>query len=109
MKTLGKRSKWLDTVLGILYAPLALISCLLPMASDAAVDATNPVYVCLIHIFSVIAMIVPLLCVAGIILSGRFRKKGRHGSALAVLLLPFALFGLNLILLAIAEALPKVI
>ena len=56
-----------------------------------------------------LAIIIPFLCVAGIIVSLILRKKGYSISSFVVQFLPLVIFILNIILLCIAESIPAVI
>ena len=109
MKRIDRIGKIFNLILGILYIPLSLFSWLLQMASESTMSATNPLYINFINIFCVIAFLIPLLCVAGILLSIVFRRKGRSVFSFVIQFLPLVIFLLNLLLLAVAESLPAVI
>ena len=109
MKRIDRIGKFFNLFLGILYIPLSLFSWLLQMASESTMGATNPLYINLINIFCVIAFLIPLLCMAGILLSIVFRRKGRSVFSFVIQFLPLVIFLLNLLLLAVAESLPAVI
>ena len=109
MKRIDRIGKIFNFILGILYIPLSLFSWLLQMASESIIDAANPLYINLINIFCVIAFLIPLLCMAGILLSIVFRRKGRSVFSFVIQFLPLVIFLLNLLLLAVAESLPVVI
>ena len=106
MKKIDKIGKKLNLILGILYVPLSLFSWLLQMASESTMSATNPLYINLINVFCVISFLIPLLCIAVILLSIVLRKKGHSVFSVVIQFLPLAIFLLNLILLAAAESLP---
>ena len=109
MKRIDRIGKFFNLFLGILYIPLSLFSWLLQMASESTMCATNPLYINLINIFCVIAFLIPLLCIAGILLSIVFRRKGCSVFSFVIQFLPLVIFLLNLLLLAVAELLPAVI
>ncbi len=109
MKRIDRIGKFFNLIVGILYIPLSLFSWLLQMASESTMGATNPLYIYLINIFCVIAFLIPLLCIAGILLSIVFRRKGRSVFSFVIQFLPLVIFLLNLLLLAVAESLPAVI
>ena len=104
-----KISKAFNIVLGVVYIPLSLFSWLLQMASEGTIDATNPLYITLIEIFCIISFIIPFLCIAGIIISVIFRKKGYSKCSLVIQFLPLVIFALNLMLLCYAESMPEII
>ena len=79
------------------------------MASESTIDATNPLYITLIEIFCIISLIIPFLCIAGIIVSLILRKKGYSISSFVFQFLPLVIFILNIILLCIAESIPAII
>jgi hypothetical protein len=95
-----------NIVLSIIYIPISWISWLFMMASEATIDATNQTFIFLINVFCWITMIIPFLCFLGIFLSVRYRKKGYSVRSFVVQFLPLIIFGLNLLLLFIAERLP---
>lgn len=107
MKELDKLGKLLNLILGILYIPLSLFSWLLQMTSESTLNATNQLYISLIDIFCIIAFLFPLLCIAGILASIFFRKKGHTALSLVAQFLPLAVFFLNLILLVCADLISK--
>ena len=95
-----------NIVLSIIYIPISWISWLFMMASEAKIDATNQTFIFLINVFCWITMIIPFLCFLGIFLSVRYRKKGYSVRSFVVQFLPLVIFGMNLLLLFIAERLP---
>ena len=109
MQKIEKISKVFNIVLGVVYIPLSLFSWLLQMASEGTIDATNPLYITLIEIFCIISFIIPFLCIAGIIISVIFRKKGYNKCSLVIQFLPLVIFALNLMLLCYAESMPAII
>ena len=109
MQKIEKISKAFNIVLGVVYIPLSLFSWLLQMASEGTIDATNPLYITLIEIFCIISFIIPFLCIAGIIISVIFRKKGYSKCSLVIQFLPLVIFALNLMLLCYAESMPAII
>ncbi len=109
MKKLDKIGTVFNIILGVSYIPLSLFSWLLQMASESTIDATNPLYITLIDIFCIISLIIPFLCIAGIIVSLILRKKGYSISSFVVQFLPLVIFILNIILLCIAESIPAII
>ena len=109
MQKIEKISKVFNIVLGVVYIPLSLFSWLLQMASEGTIDATNPLYITLIEIFCIISFIIPFLCIAGIIISVIFRKKGYSKCSLVIQFLPLVIFALNLMLLCYAESMPAII
>ena len=109
MKKLDKIGAVFNIILGVSYIPLSLFSWLLQMASESTIDATNPLYITLIEIFCIISLIIPFLCIAGIIVSLILRKKGYSISSFVVQFLPLVIFILNIILLCIAESIPAII
>lgn len=109
MQKIEKISKAFNIVLGVVYIPLSLFSWLLQMASEGTIDATNPLYITLIEIFCIISFIIPFLCIAGIIISVIFRKKGYSKCSLVIQFLPLVIFALNLMLLCYAKSMPAII
>ena len=109
MKKLDKIGKIFNVILGITYIPLSLFSWLLQMASEITMEATNSIYITLINVFCVVCFIIPLLCIAGIIVSVILREKGYSKSSFIVQFVPLAIFILNIILLCIAESIPAII
>ena len=109
MKRIDRIGKIFNSILGILYIPLSLFSWISQMASESTMGATNPLYINFINIFCVIAFLFPLMCIAGILLSIVFRRKGRSVFSIVIQFLPLVIFLLNLLLLAVAESLPAVI
>jgi len=109
MKKLDKIGTVFNIILGASYIPLSLFSWLLQMASESTIDASNPLYITLIEIFCIISLIIPFLCIAGIIVSLILRKKGYSISSFVVQFLPLVIFILNIILLCIAESIPAII
>ncbi len=98
-----------NIVLSIVYIPISWFCWLLFMASEATIDATNPTFIILINIFCWITLLIPFLCFLGIFISVRFRKKGHSVWSFIVQFLPLIMFGMNLLLLFIAESLPSTI
>ncbi len=98
-----------NIVLSIIYIPISFFSWLLFMASEATIGATNQVFIAMINIFCCITLVIPLLCFLGILLSVRFRRKGYSVWSFVIQFLPLILFGMNLLLLFIAESLPAAI
>ena len=109
MKKLDKIGKIFNVILGITYIPLSLFSWLLQMASEVTMDATNSIYITLINVFCVVCFIIPLLCIAGIIVSVNLRKKGYSKSSFIVQFVPLVIFILNLILLFVTDFIPTAI
>ena len=109
MKKIEKIGKVFNIVLSVVYIPLSLFSWLLQMASEGTIDATNPLYITLIEIFCIISFIIPFLCIAGIIISVIFRKKGYSKCSLVIQFLPLVIFALNIMLLCYAESMPAII
>ena len=95
-----------NIILSIIYIPISWISWLFMMASEATIGATNQTFIFLINFFCWITMIIPFLCFLGIFLSVRYRKKGYSVRSFVVQFLPLVIFGMNLLLLFIAERLP---
>ncbi|MBR5121600.1 MAG: hypothetical protein IKU89_03540 [Oscillospiraceae bacterium] len=109
MKKLDKIGKIFNIILGVTYIPLSLFSWLLQMASESTIDATNSIYIPLINAFCVICFIIPLLCIAGIIISVILRKKGYSKSSFIVQFIPLVIFILNLFLLFVTDFIPATI
>ena len=95
-----------NIILSIIYIPISWISWLFMMASEATIGATNQTFIFLITVFCWITLSIPFLCFLGIFLSVRYRKKGYSVRSFAVQFLPLIIFGMNLLLLFIAERLP---
>lgn len=108
MKKIDKIGRIFNWILGAAYIPLSFFSWLLQMASEGTLDATNPLYINLIEIFCMIAFIIPLLCVAAIVMSVVLRRRGHSMLSFVIQFLPLVIFILNLILLAFAESLPAI-
>jgi Na+-driven multidrug efflux pump len=106
MKKLDKISNICNAILTVLYVPLSLFSYLLYMASEATMDANNPLFISLINVFCVITLLIPLMCFAGIAGSMLLRKNGRSVSSFIVQFIPMVIFVLNNLLLKYAESLP---
>ena len=106
IKKLDKAGYIFNILLSILYVPISWFSWLLLMASEVTIDATNQTFIFFINVFCWITMIIPFLCFLGIFLSVRYRKKGYSVRSFVVQFLPLIIFGLNLLLLFIAERLP---
>ena len=109
MKKIDKVSKILSWIFGILYIPLSFFSWLLVIASDLTIDATNPLYIGLIDAFCIITFSITFLCIASAFVSKVLRTRGKNLAAIIVLCLPLVIFLLNLILLAFAETLPRIL
>ena len=109
MKKLDTIGTVFNVILGVLYCPLSLFCLFLQMASASTIDATNEVYIALVNIFCIVALIIPFLCVAGIVASVILRKKGHSISSFVIQFIPLAIFILNIILLCIAESIPAII
>ena len=102
---IGNAFRW---ILGILYIPLSLFCWLLQMASEGAIGATNPLYILLIDMFCVIAFIIPLLCVATMVVSVLLRETRHWILSLVIQFVPLGIFLLNWILLTVAESLSTI-
>lgn len=98
-----------NIVLGTLYVPLSIFCWLLTMASESTIDATNPAYINMVNIFCTICFFIPFICAASIALSVVLRIKKHRVISFLIQFLPIVLFGLNLLLLYVAELLPKII
>lgn len=109
MKKIDKLGTLFNAIFGITYIPLSLYSWLLQMASESTMDATNQVYITLINVFCIISFIIPLLCIAGIILSVFLRKKGHSIFSFVIQFIPLLIFILNIIVLYVAESIPAII
>ncbi len=109
MKKLDKITKSTNVILGVLYVPFSMFCWLLQMASESTIDATNPIYIKLIEIFCFVSFLIPIFCVVGITVSVVFRKKGHSVGAFIIQFLPIIAFALNLVLMAVAESLPRII
>ena len=107
MKKIDKISTIFNIVLGVLYVPLSFFCLLLQMASDGTVGATNPLYIQMNRIFCMAVLTVPFFCVAGIILSIVFRKKGWHVWSFIIQFLPIVVFGLDLVFLGFTNYIPR--
>ena len=106
MKKLDKAGFICNTILSILYIPVSFFSFLSFMASELTIGSTNRVFIILINIYCLISMLIPLFCIAGILISVILRKKGHSVLSFAVQFLPLIIFGVNLLLLVVAESLP---
>ena len=95
----------LSIVVTILYIPISLFSFLLGMFSEVVMDTTNQIFINLINISSCIAMLVPIFCFFGILLSIRCRKKGYIAWSFVLQFLPLVIFSLNLLLIYMADVL----
>lgn len=109
MRKFDKVGRVFNIILSVAYIPLSLFSWLLQMASENTIDATNPLYITLINVFCIISFFVPLLCVAGIVMSVILRKKGYSIFSFVIQFLPLVIFILNLVLLCFAESIPAMI
>lgn len=105
MKRQDTVGKVLCVVLGVLYAPLSLVSWLLMMASDGAIDAANPLHIGFNTAFCAVSSVIPLLCAAGVL----WQRKERRGLSMVALFAPLAVFVMNMVLQAVTESLPWVI
>ena len=109
MKKLDKLSKLLNLILGFLYIPLSLFSWLLQMASESAMEATNPLYINLISIVCVVAFLIPFLCIVGTLVAIFLRRKRHYILSIVFQLMPLTVFLLNLALLACTDLIPMVV
>lgn len=93
---------------GTAYLIVSLVSWfVMPMALKVAIDATNPLYICLIDICEIVFFIIPLLCIAAIVANVILRKKELRVASFVVKILPLVIFGLNMLLFGLAGLLPK--
>ena len=97
MKKSKKVGYVLNIILAILYIPMSLFSFLLGMVSEVVMDATNQIFISLIHISSCVAMLVPIFCFVGILFSIRCRKKGYIVWSFVLQFLPLVIFCVNLL------------
>ena len=95
----------LSIVLTILYIPVSFFSFLLGMLSEVVMDTTNQIFINLINILSCIAMLVPIFCFFGILLSIRCRKKGYIAWSFVFQFLPLIIFGMNILMIYIVDGL----
>ena len=95
----------LSIVFTILYIPISLFSFLLGMFSEVVMDTTNQIFINLINISSCIAMLVPIFCFFGILLSIRCRKKGYIVRSFVLQVVPLIIFSVNLLLIYIIDIL----
>ena len=109
MKKIDKLGRMFNIILTVLYVPLSLFSWLMQMVSVDTIDATNPVYITWINIFCIISFLIPLLCIAGIVVSVLLRRKGHTVPSFIVQFIPLAVFILNLAFLFFADFIPKAI
>ena len=109
MKKLDKAGYIWNIILSIIYIPVSFFSWLSFMASEATIGATNQVFIAMINIFCHISLMIPLFCFLGILLSVRFRRKGYVVWSFVIQFLPLIIFGMNLLLLFIAETFPATI
>lgn len=109
MKKLDTIGTVLNVVLGVLYCPLSVFCLFLQMASESTIDATNEVYIALVNIFCIVALIIPFLCVAGIVASVILRKKGHSILSFIIQFVPLLVFFLDLILSFIGGSVPAII
>lgn len=109
MEKIDKVGRVFNIILSVTYIPLSIFSWLSQMASESTIGATNPLYISLIEIFCAVSFIVPLLCIAGIIMSVVLRKKGYSIIAFIIQFFPLLIFVLNLILLYFAESVATII
>ena len=109
MKSINEASKICNIVLGVIYVPLSLYCFLLQMVSEGKIGATNSLYIGLTDLFCYVALLIPVLCIVGIVLSVVFRKDGHGIVSLVVQFVPLIVFLLDLLLLEFAESVPAVI
>lgn len=109
MKKLDKAGYICNIILSIVYISISFLSWLLFMASEATIGATNQVFIAMINLFCFITLTIPLLCILGIFLSVRLRKRGHSIWSFVVQFIPAVVFGINLLLLFILESLPATI
>ena len=109
MKKLDKLGRVFTVILSVLYFPMAFISWLMQMVSVDAMNATNPVYIALIKIVCAIAFLMPLLCVACVVVAVLLRKRGCSVLSFLIQLAPLVIFLLSFALLAITDVVPKVL
>lgn len=95
----------LSIVLTIIYIPVSFFSFLLGLFSEVVMDTTNQIFINLINISSCIAMLVPIFCFFGILLSIRCRKKGYTVWSFVLQFLPLVIFGVNLLMIYIVDSL----
>jgi len=105
MNKLDKITLILNIVLSVLYVPFSIFCFLLQMASEGGIDVTDTLYIRLMDIFCFVSAIIPLLCIAGIILSVVLRKRGHSILSFSIQFLPIIVFVFNLILSMYAESL----
>jgi len=106
MKRLDRVGAALNSILSVLYIPFLLFSFLMGMASDAAAGASNPAYVFLYEAASYIMQLSGLLTIPSIFLSVSWRRAGRSVPAFIVQFAPLIVFGLGLLMMSAADALP---
>ena len=109
MNKLDKLGVVFNIILSVLYVPMSFFSCLLMMASEGTIDATNQLYINLITVFCYITGLVPLICILGIAFSVFFRKRKRSILSFVIQFLPLVVFVLNVIFLFYIETLPPII
>ncbi|MBR2878006.1 MAG: hypothetical protein IKL42_05655 [Clostridia bacterium] len=85
-----------NIILFFLYIPFSNFNFLLLMASEGTIGATNQLYITLIDIFCWITMSIPVLCIAGLILSVILRKKRKSIISFIVQFIPIMVFLLNI-------------
>ncbi len=109
MKKLDKLGIVFNVVLSVFYIPFSFFCFMLLMVSEAAIGATNPIYICIIDVFCFVDFFIPLLCLVGIALSIWFRKKGYSIFSFVIQFLPLVVFVLDLIFLFLTDFIPKAI
>ena len=90
------------TVLCVLYLLLSILSWFMMMVSESTIGVTNRLYVVLVDIFCGISFAIPFLCIGGLLLSRKLKRKESKW-AFAVQFVPLAVFVLNLLLLMVAD------
>ena len=103
MKNPEKLLYVLSIVLTIIYIPISFFSFLLGMLSEVVMDTANQVIIGLIDFSSCIAMLVPVFCFVGILLSIRCRKKGYIVWSFVLQFLPLAIFCVNLLFIHLVD------
>ena len=93
----------LSIVLTILYIPISIFSFLLGMLSEVVMDTTNHAFEGLIDFSSCVAMLVPIFCFVGILLSIRCRKKGYIAWSCVLQFLPLVIFCVNLLFIHMVD------
>ena len=106
MKKLDRAGAALNRILCVLYVPFFAFSFLMGMGSDAAAGASEPVYVFLYNAASCLFPAAGILTIPSIFLSVSWRRQGHSVPSFVVQFAPLILFGLGLLMMAIADALP---